>query len=31
VPETLVIVPTYNEIESLERIIGRLRQSVSHG
>ena len=27
-PETLVIVPTYNEIESLERIVGRLRQSV---
>ena len=27
-PRTLVIVPTYNEIESLERIIGRLRQSV---
>jgi dolichol-phosphate mannosyltransferase len=28
VPETLVIVPTYNEIESLEALIGRLRQSV---
>lgn len=27
-PEVLVIVPTYNEIESLERIIGRLRESV---
>ncbi len=26
-PEVLVIVPTYNEIESLERIVGRLRQS----
>lgn len=26
--QTLVIVPTYNEIESLESIIGRLRQSV---
>ena len=26
--QTLVIVPTYNEIESLERIIGRLRQAV---
>ncbi len=25
---TLVIVPTYNEIESLERIVGRLRQAV---
>jgi dolichol-phosphate mannosyltransferase len=28
VPETLVIVPTYNEIESLEALVGRLRQSV---
>jgi dolichol-phosphate mannosyltransferase len=28
VPETLVIVPTYNEIESLEGLVGRLRQSV---
>ncbi|CAN5355664.1 polyprenol monophosphomannose synthase [soil metagenome] len=27
-PETLVIVPTYNEIESLERIVGRLRRAV---
>lgn len=27
-PDVLVIVPTYNEIESLERIVGRLRQSV---
>ncbi|MCU1439459.1 MAG: polyprenol monophosphomannose synthase [Rhodoglobus sp.] len=27
-PETLVIVPTYNEIESLEGLVGRLRQSV---
>ena len=27
-PDALVIVPTYNEIESLERIVGRLRQSV---
>lgn len=26
--KTLVIVPTYNEIESLEAIVGRLRQSV---
>jgi dolichol-phosphate mannosyltransferase len=28
VSETLVIVPTYNEIESLEGLVGRLRQSV---
>lgn len=27
-PDVLVIVPTYNEIESLERLVGRLRQSV---
>ena len=27
-PETLVIVPTYNEIESLEALVGRLRQCV---
>lgn len=27
-PEILVIVPTYNEAESLEALIGRLRQSV---
>ena len=27
-PETLVIVPTYNEIESLGMIVGRLRQSL---
>ena len=27
-PEALVIIPTYNEIESLELIIGRLRQAV---
>lgn len=27
-PEALVIVPTYNEIESLEAIVGRLRQAV---
>lgn len=26
--ETLVIVPTYNEIESLEALVGRLRQAV---
>ena len=26
--ETLIVVPTYNEIESLEAILGRLRQSV---
>lgn len=26
--ETLVIVPTYNEIESLETLVGRVRQSV---
>jgi dolichol-phosphate mannosyltransferase len=28
VAETLVIVPTFNEIDSLERIVGRLRQAV---
>jgi dolichol-phosphate mannosyltransferase len=28
VAETLIVVPTYNEIESLEAILGRLRQSV---
>ena len=28
--ETLVIVPTFNEIESLEALIGRLRQSAPH-
>ena len=27
-PDALVIVPTYNEIESLEALIGRLRQAV---
>lgn len=27
-PETLVLVPTYNEIESLQNIVGRLRQAV---
>lgn len=27
-PEVLVILPTYNEIESLERMLGRLRQAV---
>jgi dolichol-phosphate mannosyltransferase len=26
-PEVLVVVPTYNEIESLERILGRIRQA----
>ena len=26
--DTLVIVPTYNEIESLERLVGRVRQAV---
>ena len=26
--ETLIILPTYNEIESLERVLGRIRQSV---
>ena len=26
--DTLVIVPTYNEVDGLERIVGRLRQSV---
>jgi dolichol-phosphate mannosyltransferase len=28
VPDVLVVVPTYNEIESLEALIGRLRQAV---
>ena len=27
-PETLVVLPTYNEIESLEAVLGRIRQSV---
>ncbi|MEP6480294.1 MAG: polyprenol monophosphomannose synthase [Rhodoglobus sp.] len=27
-PEVLVVLPTYNEIESLERMLGRLRQAV---
>src|SRR5215218_10002210 len=27
-PDVLVVVPTYNEIESLEALIGRLRQAV---
>ena len=26
--ETLIILPTYNEIESLQRVLGRIRQSV---
>ena len=26
--ETLIILPTYNEIESLEAILGRIRQLV---
>ncbi|QCR19210.1 glycosyltransferase [Agrococcus sp. SGAir0287] len=29
-PSVLVVVPTYDEIDSLERTIGRLRQSVPH-
>jgi dolichol-phosphate mannosyltransferase len=29
VPDVLVVVPTYNEIESLEALIGRLRQAVA--
>jgi len=28
VAETLIILPTYNEIESLQRVLGRIRQSV---
>jgi dolichol-phosphate mannosyltransferase len=28
VPDVLVVVPTYNEIESLEALVGRLRQAV---
>jgi dolichol-phosphate mannosyltransferase len=28
VPDVLVVVPTYNEIESLEALLGRLRQAV---
>ena len=26
--ETLIVLPTYNEIESLETVLGRIRQSV---
>lgn len=29
-PSALVVVPTYDEVDSLERTIGRLRQSVPH-
>lgn len=29
-PEVLIVVPTYNEIDTLERTVGRLRQSVPH-
>lgn len=29
-PDTFVIIPTYNERENLERTVGRLRQSVAH-
>jgi len=30
VADTLIVVPTYNEIESLESVLGRIRQSVPH-
>lgn len=29
-PDTLVIVPTYNELSSLEALVGRVRQSLPH-
>ena len=29
-PEVMIVVPTYNEVEGLERTVGRLRQSVPH-
>lgn len=29
-PDVMIVVPTYNEIECLERTVGRLRQSVPH-
>ncbi|MCH1883201.1 glycosyltransferase [Agrococcus sp. ARC_14] len=29
-PDVMIVVPTYNEIEGLERTVGRLRQSVPH-
>ena len=28
--DTVIILPTYNEIENLERVIGRIRQSMPH-
>ncbi|HEV7948342.1 MAG TPA: glycosyltransferase, partial [Glaciihabitans sp.] len=28
--ETLIVVPTYNEIDNIQSIVGRLRQSVPH-
>jgi dolichol-phosphate mannosyltransferase len=30
VADTLIVVPTYNEIESLEGVVGRIRQSMPH-
>ena len=29
-PDVMIVVPTYNEVEVLERTVGRLRQSVPH-
>lgn len=29
-PDVMIVVPTYNEVEGLERTVGRLRQSVPH-
>jgi dolichol-phosphate mannosyltransferase len=29
-PDVMIVVPTYNEIDGLERTVGRLRQSVPH-
>ena len=30
VADTVIVLPTYNEIENLERMVGRIRQSVAH-
>ncbi len=29
-PDVMIVVPTYNEVDNLERTVGRLRQSVPH-
>ncbi len=29
-PDVMIVVPTYNEIETIERTVGRLRQSLPH-